>query len=262
MHTGEIMKKDTINIVNLTLCMLAFASFGPGLVQAHAEPMTQAQGDAIINELKQIRQLLERQPQAPSQAVVPAPRPDERASTSVAGVPALGKTDAPLTMVMFTDYQCPFSRRFETQTLPEIKRQYIDTGKLRFVVRDLPLEFHANAPKAAEATHCAGEQGKYWELRDKLSEHADKLEAKFLPEYAQQAGLNVPLFSACLESGRFTEKVKTSVTGATAQNISGTPTFVVGRMKGDTVEGVKLVGALPFSIFDQKLKELLRAVVP
>ena len=106
-------------------------------------------------------------------------------------MPFLGKADAPLTLVMFTDYQCPFCSRFETQTLPEIKKQYIDTGKLRFVVRDLPLPFHPNAPKAAEAAHCAEEQGKYWELREKLVNNGDKLDAKLLPDYAKQVGLDV-----------------------------------------------------------------------
>ncbi|MDA8428738.1 MAG: thioredoxin domain-containing protein [Geobacteraceae bacterium] len=223
---------------------------------AHAEPMTKEQGDAILTELRQIKQLLQK-PQQLAQPAPQAPKADEPATVSVAGVPFLGKADAPLTLVMFTDYQCPFCSRFETQTLPEIKRQYIDTGKLRFVVRDMPLPFHPYASKAAEATHCAEEQGKYWELREKLVANGDKLDAKLLPEYARQVGLDVAKFSACLESGRQAEKVRASSSLAASIGISGTPSFVIGRSKGDRVEGVTIVGAQPFAAFDQKLKELL-----
>lgn len=224
---------------------------------AHAEPMTKEQGDAILTELRQIKQLLQK-PQQQAQPVPQAPKADEPATVSVAGVPFLGKADAPLTLVMFTDYQCPFCSRFETQTLPEIKRQYIDTGKLRFVVRDLPLPFHPNAPKAAEAALCGEEQGKYWELREKLVANGDKLDAKLLPDYAKLVGMDVAKFSACLESGRHAEKIKTSSAIAASLGISGTPTFVVGKSKGDIVDGVKLVGAQPFASFDQKFKEALK----
>lgn len=231
-----------------------FATLTIFAASAYAEPMTREQGDAMLGELRQIRQLLQK-PQQQAQPAPQAPQPDEQASVSVAGQPFLGKADAPLTMVMFTDYQCSFCSRFETQTLPEIKKQYIDTGKLRFVVRDLPLPFHPNAPKAAEASHCADEQGKYWQLREKLVNNGDKLDAKLLPEYAKQVGLDPHKFSACLESGRFAEKIKTSAALASSIGISGTPSFVLGRSKGDMVEGIKLVGAQPFAAFDQKLKE-------
>lgn len=224
---------------------------------AASEPMTREQGDAILNELRQIKQLLQR-PQPQAQPAQQAPKPDEPATVSVAGVPFLGKADAPLTLVMFTDYQCPFCSRFENQTLPEIKKQYIDTGKLRFVVRDLPLPFHPNAAKAAEAAHCGTEQGKYWEFREKLVNNGDKLDAKLLPDYAKQIGLDADKFTACLESGRHAVTVKSSADMAGSIGISGTPSFVLGRTNGDKVDGVKLVGAQPFGIFDLKLKELLK----
>lgn len=243
--------KIRIIIAALTATSLFTAS-------AYAEPMTKEQGDAMLKELRQIRQLLQK-PQQQAQPGPQAAKADEPATVSIAGFPVLGKVDAPLTLVMFTDYQCPFCSRFETQTLPELKKQYIDTGKLRFVVRDLPLPFHPNAPKAAEASHCANEQNKYWQLREKLVNNGDKLDAKLLPEYARQVGLDPDKFSACLESGRFVDKIKTSAALASSIGISGTPSFVLGRSKGDMVEGVKLVGAQPFAAFDQKLKEVGKA---
>ncbi len=239
--------------------ILSSVAIATALVSAAAasDPMTKEQGDAILNELRQIKQLMQR-PQQQAQPAQQVPKPDEPATVSVVGVPFLGKADAPLTLVMFTDYQCPFCSRFENQTLPEIKKQYIDTGRLRFVVRDLPLPFHPNAAKAAEATHCAQEQGKFWELREKLVNNGDKLNAKQLPEYARSVGIDVDKFSACLESGRHAGPVKASADLAGTIGISGTPSFVVGRSKGDKVDGVKLVGAQPFAAFDQKLKELLK----
>jgi protein-disulfide isomerase len=217
--------------------------------------MSREQGDAILGELRQIRQLLQRPPQQQAQQAPQPPKPDEPASVSIAGFPLLGKADAPLTLVMFTDYQCTFCSRFEAQTLPEIKKQYIDTGKLRFVVRDLPLPFHPNAPKAAEAAYCGEEQGKYWELREKLVANGDKLDTRLLPDYAKQVGLDVDKFTACLESGRHAQKVKASSDLAASVGITGTPSFVVGKSKGDMADGIKLVGAQPFAAFDQKLKE-------
>jgi protein-disulfide isomerase len=248
-----MLTKSPATTLAAVFMMLIFATF------SHAESMTREQGDAILKELQQIRQLLQRpaQPQQGSQA----PKPDEPASVSVSGLPYLGKADAPLTMVMFTDYQCTFCSRFELQTLPEIKKQYIDTGKLRFVVRDMPMPFHPNAPKASEAAYCAEEQGKYWEMREKLVANSDKLELGLLPDYAKQVGLDAKKFSACLESGKYAEKVKASTAVAQSLGISGTPTFVIGRSKGDMANGFKLVGAQPFAAFNQKLKELEKGPV-
>jgi protein-disulfide isomerase len=234
------------NLTTMTSALLLLFS----VTASHAETMTKEQGDAILKELQQIKQLLQRPQQAQ------APKPDEPGSVSIAGLPFLGKADAPLTMVMFTDYQCPFCSRFEAQTLPEIKKQYIDTGKLRFAVRDLPLPMHPNAAKAAEAAYCAEEQGKYWELREKLVANSSKLDPKLLPDYAKEVGMDVEKFSACLESGRKAEKVSANAAIAKSLGFSGTPSFVLGRSKGEMAEGVKLVGAHPFAAFEQRLKEL------
>ena len=88
---------------------------------------------------------------------------------ATAGEPSLGKPDAPLTLVEFSDYQCPFCRRFFEQTLPALKSKYIDAGQLRYVFRDFPLDqIHPQARQAAESVHCAAEQGKYWEMHDLL----------------------------------------------------------------------------------------------
>jgi len=127
-------------------------------------------GEAILNELHQIRTLLEKQ-QPPAQA---APRA-ETAKVSSAGF-ALGRSDAPITIVEFADYQCPFCRQFHSAAYERLKKNYIDTGKVRFISRDLPLEIHSNASAAAQASRCAGDQEKFWPMRDMLISHADKLD--------------------------------------------------------------------------------------
>ena len=105
----------------------------------------------------------------------PSTRDVRDLSISVGRRPSQGNDNAVLTIVEFSDYQCPFCGRHARETFPQIRRDYIDTGKLRFLSRDLPLDFHANAFPAAEAARCAGEQKKFWELRDVLVVNAAKL---------------------------------------------------------------------------------------
>lgn len=82
--------------------------------------------------------------------------------------PVLGNANAPITIIEFSDYECPFCKRFYDQTFGQIKKDYIDTGKVKFIYRDYPLSFHPGAEPAAQAANCAGEQGKYWEMHDKI----------------------------------------------------------------------------------------------
>ena len=153
---------------------------------ARNKGITREQADEILNELRQIRQLLENQaaagPQQSGEQII-------KAKVSIQGAYALGSRDAPLTMVEFTDFQCPFCQRFHVNTFAELKRDYIDTGKLRFVSRDLPLDFHPNAMQAAEAGRCAGEQGQFWAMRDRMNASPDRLDLNNLLSWALQLRL-------------------------------------------------------------------------
>src|SRR5437879_10920569 len=123
--------------VALTVVLGAVLAVSP---RARAdEPMTKTQGDAILDELRQIKKLLERQPAAPAAA---GPRADERVKVSLGSTPSIGRSDAPIVMVEFTDYQCPFCQRFHLSVFEELKKNYVDTGKIRYVSRDLPLPMH------------------------------------------------------------------------------------------------------------------------
>jgi protein-disulfide isomerase len=221
---------------------------------AQPDTITRQQAEEIINELRAIRQLLMQQ-QAKGPAAPQAEQP-LHAKLSLDGFQMLGSKAAPLTIVEFTDYQCPFCQRFHATTFPELKKDYIDTGKVRFYSRDLPLDFHANAMRAAQAGRCAADQGKFWQLRSIMGDNPDKLDMDHLLGFAAQLKLDVPGFKSCVESGKYKEAVQSDVMEAMKIGASGTPAFVVGKSTGDGVDGEIMVGALPYAMFDEKLKSL------
>jgi protein-disulfide isomerase len=217
------------------------------------EGITRQQADQILNELRQIRQLLEKQqakaPQAQEEPVL-------KAKLNLEGFAMLGSKEAPLTVVEFTDYQCPFCQRFHTTSFGDLKKNYIDTGKVRFYSRDLPLDFHPNAMRAAQAARCANEQGQFWKLRDVMGANPNKLDMDSLLADAADLKMDVNAFRACVESEKYKNAVQTDVMEALKIGASGTPTFVIGKSTSDGVDGELMVGAQPYPLFDQKLKEL------
>ncbi|HLY52202.1 MAG TPA: thioredoxin domain-containing protein [Steroidobacteraceae bacterium] len=171
--------------------------------------------------------------------------------------PALGKVTAPLTMVEFTDYQCPYCRRFEAEVFPKLRHDYIDTGKLRFIARDLPLEIHAAAQTAAEAAHCAGEQGRFWEMHAALLGGAGDLAQGGIEARAKALGLDLPRFRACVAQGKYASVIEAHVREADSVGINGTPGFIIGRAAHGVLTGQRLEGAAPYASFDSYLRELL-----
>jgi protein-disulfide isomerase len=224
---------------------------------AKAQTITQQQGDEMIKELRAIRVALERLTQ-PEQAPQAAP-PDRRGKLARVGGPVMGKADAPLTLVEFTDLQCPYCNRFTTTSFEQIKKTYIDTGKLRFVSRDFPLDFHPQALPAARAVRCAGDQGKFWELRNALVRNASKLSPAFITSAAAELKLDMKAFATCIAGTRFDAAITADMDAARSLGIEGTPSFLLGRTTGDTLDGILVIGALPFEAFDVKIKEMLAA---
>ncbi|HJV66711.1 MAG TPA: thioredoxin domain-containing protein [Geomonas sp.] len=220
---------------------------------ALAEGITKDQGDVIINELRQIRLLLSRQAQ-PAQAKPEAP---ERVKVKLGKEHSLGNSNAPIVMLEYTDYQCPFCNRFFTGTFPELKKQYIDTGKMRFITRDFPLDFHPYSMKAAEAAQCAGEQGKFWPMKDALMTNSAKLNAELISTLADGIGVDMGKFKGCMDSNKFIPVIKDEVEAARGINIGGTPSFVIGKVSGDYLEGYLVVGAQPFENFDAVARKVL-----
>jgi protein-disulfide isomerase len=214
--------------------------------------ITREQADQILDELRQIRELLEKGAR-PAEADA---EPGSGIRMNLEGGPWLGSKDAPLTMVEFTDYQCGFCQQFHMTTFPELKKKYIDTGKLRFVSRDLPLDFHSNAARAAEAARCAGDQRQFWEMRDRLISNAGKLSPADLNRYAQALKLDALQFRTCMDSGKYAKTVQKDVAAAEGFGVTGTPSFLLGKSTREGVSGVILVGALPLDAFEAKFKEL------
>lgn len=215
--------------------------------------ISRTQADAILSELRQIRSLLEKQ--ATAQAA-PAPTAVVKGRLKVDGTYALGSKDAPLTMVAFSDYQCPFCRQFESTTFLELRKKYIDTGKLRFIARNLPLDFHPNAKGAAEAVLCAGDQGHFWQMHDALYSDSNKLAPADLIGYAQTLHLDLPKFKTCVETERHKTEIAKDLDDASLLQITGTPSFLLGKSTSDGVEGTVIVGAMPLAVFESKIKEV------
>jgi protein-disulfide isomerase len=163
--------------------------------------------------------------------------------------PFLGNKDAPITIVSFEDYQCPFCKRAFDQTLPLIKQEYIDSGKVKFVFRDFPLGFHPEAQPAAEASECANEQGKFWEYHDALFANQATLGRDLYLRLAEDFGLDVNQFTQCLDSRKYKEEVEKDFNYGSQVGVSGTPTFFIN--------GIKLVGAQPYQAFQQIIEQEL-----
>ncbi len=180
---------------------------------------------------------------APTQQSVPKPQQPSRVQVSIDDDPIRGLNDAPVTIIEFSDFQCPYCGRFFAQTMPLIEKNYIMTGKVRLIYRDFPLSFHQYAEKAAEAARCAGEQGKYWEYHDTLFNNQAALDITSLEKYARKLALNETTFNSYLNSGRMAPRVQKDLNDGLNYNISGTPTFFVN--------GVEVVGAQPYGVFEQ-----------
>src|ERR1035438_169156 len=216
------------------------------------EGISRQQADQILDELRQIRHLLEQQ-----QAKAAAPAKDDgpkRTKLALQTAPMLGNKNAPLTMVEFTDFQCPFCKQFYTTTFAELKKNYIDTGKMRFYSRDLPLDFHPDAMRASEAGRCAAEQGQFWKMRDLMAANPNKLDMDSLVADAGDLKPQPTASRVCVESEKNKNAVQTDVLEAMKIGADGTPAFVVGKSTPDGVDGEVIVGAMPYETFDRKLK--------
>jgi protein-disulfide isomerase len=171
---------------------------------------------------------------------------------------AQGRADAPVTVVEFTDYQCPYCRRFQAETWPRLKRSYVDSGKVRFIIRDLPLEFHSAARPAAEAAHCAGEQGQFWPMHEALLASDTKLTDAAMMRRAQALGLDLRRFRDCVRENKYEPAIARNAAQAASLGVHGTPSFIIGRAAVDgELAGVRVAGALPYEDFVAYLDQLL-----
>jgi protein-disulfide isomerase len=252
------MKRHSRLVLPLFLLLPGFGFSQDGTVKEGNKELgiTRDQASEILDELRQIRQLLEGQ----AKQAVPSPRavPLTGKLTIQDGI-SLGSRDAPITIVEFTDYECPYCRQFEATTFAEIRKKYIDTGKVRFVSRDFPLDNHINAMPSAVAAHCAGDQDNFWPMHDALFGGNGKLTRNEFIEDAETLKLNVSLFKSCLDSGKHVQEIRNERQVAASLQIQGTPSFLIGKTNGDEVSGSIIQGALPLSAFEEKIRQVVTA---
>ena len=215
----------------------------------------------IQKDLAEIKKLLEQGARAPAPAAA-----GFRAQTiSIGTSPIKGKVDAPVTVVEYSDYQCPYCARHYRNVMPILQEEYIDTGKLRFVMRENPLSsIHKNATNASIAALCAGDQGKYWEMHDLLFENQKELGVDNLKSFAGTIGLDTASFNECLDSKKYAEQIRKDMASGSKLGMGGTPGFFIGLTdlsEPDKVElSVYIRGAGSIDKFRASIDDLLESV--
>lgn len=220
---------------------------------ARGQALTSEQGEEIIKQLRAINDALIRLGN-----VAPTPRTGPVSTTRLDSVGdfVLGRADAPVTIVEFSDLQCPFCSTFSSTTFPTLKERYIDRGLVKLHVRDFPLPTHKMAKTAAVAVRCASEQERFWDLRAALLRSARNLTAKSMEEAAVALKLDMNAISECLSSDRFGAAVERDIASGVSANISATPTFIIGKT-AEPFEGELLVGAHPIGVFSSRIDAIL-----
>mgnify|MGYP001606602473 FL=1 len=237
---GDLLKKaSAIKAVQLLYILLLVAVFLLGYLAARV-------------------QMLEK-----TQSLSPTPQgqtgqtPSEKADVKTGKLPVLGKNNAKVTMIEFSDFECPFCKRYFDETISQIIKDYVDTGKIKMYYRHFPLDFHPAAMPAALASECANEQGKFWEYHDKVFAEQDKISGKTgdtitaqLKTWAQEMRLNTSQFDSCLDNTKFQANVDADRADGTTAGVSGTPTFFIN--------GKRIVGAQPYAAFKTLIDEELK----
>jgi len=188
--------------------------------------------------------------QTPAQAAAPE---YVRYEIPAEGFPSAGPKDAPITVVEFSDFQCPFCKRFHDETFDALLTAY--PGKIRFIYRHLPLtSIHSEAFPSAEASMCADEQDAFWQFHDKLFENQDKLGIELYLRIASDLGLESAAFENCLNSLKYKNVVQTDLDFALNLGVNSTPTFFIN--------GLVVVGAQPLEVFKQVIDKELAGEIP
>ena len=200
-------------------------------------------------------------------AVVAQPQQPTKGVASIDDDPVLGDKNAPVTVIEFSDYECPFCKRHFDQTHQELVKKYIETGKVKLVFKDFPLSFHdPMATKEAVAANCAREQGgdkKYFEFHDEIFKrtisNGNGLNDEKILTIAKDLGLNTGKFTTCLSNQAQTDEVKKDIADGTAAGASGTPTFLIGKTTSNgEIDGELLIGAQPFAAFQAVIDPMLQ----
>ncbi len=259
-----------LRFVALTALVMMLGMAAPAPAQSSSEQailqelarLREAQ-QATTKEVEALRTLLQ-------QAMGPRPAPADAAAAmpaagtqplKIAGRPSKGNPRARLTMVEYSDYECPYCGQYAAQVHPRIDSEYIQTSKVQYVFKNLPIEqLHRQTFKAHVAAACAGDQGRFWEMHDRLFADQRNLTLDRFVEIASMLKIDPVKFRACVESTKHEAMIREDIAEAQSGGVRGTPVFVLAYTdpKGQTVTPVRvIVGAQPFETFKEAIDALL-----
>lgn len=186
-----------------------------------------------------------------------APQKPTTATVGIQGDPVMGSSSAPVTIVEFSDFECPYCKRFHDETLPKLKQHYINKGLVRLIHKDLPLPFHQHARLAATAARCAIEDGKYWQAYEALFDQQNCLDCKGPIAVAATTGINQDRLTSCIEEKRKEQDLNINNSEAELNDIRATPTFIIGPTSTRLHSGRIIEGAIPWERFQPIIEEAL-----
>ena len=251
----KVIKRSTFNSLIISIIIITgIAAFFAGSFVSNlsSEQISQKELDNAIAELE--LKILEKQ--------LPTNQPSIPLEISADNDPVIGNPDAPITIIEFSDFQCPFCARFHIQTLPTIMEEYIEKGSVKLVFRDFPIQsIHPNAVPASVAAECANEQGKFKQMHDILFEKQNEwsnLETVYAIElfnqYSEQINLEQEQFSSCLSTAKYVKEIQNDLDDGRTYGVTGTPGFFIGNQQ---IGFVELKGAQPFESFKNVIDKQL-----
>ena len=251
----KIVKKSTFNVLIITIILITgIAAFFAGsyVSNFNSDKISQEELENAIAKLE--LKILEKQ--------LPTNQPTLPLKISSGNNPVIGNPDAPITIIEFSDFQCPFCAKFHIQTLPTIMDEYINKGTVKLVFRDFPIQnIHPNAVPASIAAECANEQGKFKEMYHMLfkkQKEWSNLETSYaivsFNQYASEMQLDEEKFNLCLKNGKYIEEIQKDLNEGRTYGVTGTPGFFIGNEK---IGFVELKGAQPFESFKKIINSQL-----
>ena len=246
-NNSRNLKKSNFNGLTIgVIVIVGIAAFFAGTYTSNfnSDEISQADLDEAIAKLE--LKILQNQ--------LPTEQPIPPVKISADNDPIIGDPNAPITIIEFSDFQCPFCARFHVQTLPSIYEEYIDQGKVKLVFRDFPIQsIHPNALPASIAAECANDQDKFKEMHDKLFENQNNWNKEettsalsMFVQYAEEIEIEKNEFESCLTSGKHINDIRKDLDDGREYGVTGTPGFFVGN---DEIGYVELKGAQPFESF-------------
>lgn len=229
-------------------------------LQEEVEAIKQGQ-EQIHKDLEEIKKLLKdgarAAPKAPSR---PAFKPTD---IQLGEVNYRGEFDAPVTLIEYSDYHCPYCKRHAQSVMPALLKDYVDKGQVRFIMREYPIDrLHSRATAASRVALCAGEQGQYWEMHDALFADQKATSDEHFQQLVADLGLDSGAFNECITSERIDKRIKANLAEGQKLGVSGTPSFVVGLTDADKPDNVHLTkfirGAQSQQAFAGAIDELLK----